>query len=138
VSQIQRLRTLDEPFERPAGFVLAEHWRSYLDAFEARLHSGDAVVRFSPAARTRLADLMSQPVVAAVAAGEPDGAGWVAATIPIESVSHAAGLLRFGAEVEVVGPAELRTHMAETAAALTRLYAGPVDSAAPARTDGET
>jgi len=123
VSQIQRLTTLDEHFDRPDDFVLAEHWQSYLDEFEARLRAGEAVVRFSPSAVERLPDMMSQATVRAVAAGTRQESGWVEAVIPMESVGHAAGLLlRFGAEVEVLGPPELRNRMAETAVALARLY----------------
>ncbi|MFG2891318.1 WYL domain-containing protein [Streptomyces sp. NPDC048248] len=41
--------------------------------------------------------------------------GWVEAVIPIEGTEHACGeLLRLGADVEVVAPADLRRAMADT------------------------
>jgi predicted DNA-binding transcriptional regulator YafY len=58
-------------------------------------------------------------------AGEPDGAGWVRTVIPIESVRHAhAELMRFGEDVEVIEPAELRDRMAASARAVLALYGG--------------
>ncbi|MFJ8750322.1 WYL domain-containing protein [Streptomyces sp. NPDC102441] len=55
-----------------------------------------------------------------------DGDGWVEAVIPTESTEHACGeLLRLGADVEVVGPTELRRAMAAVVGELARVY-GPV------------
>jgi len=125
VSQILDLRALDEPFERPAGFDLAAHWRSYLDDFQARQHRGEAVIRLSPRGVERLPDNVAPAVArAAAVTGTPDGAsGWTRAVIPIESVEHATGeLLRLGTDVEVLAPPELRTHLAETVTALARIY----------------
>jgi predicted DNA-binding transcriptional regulator YafY len=43
--------------------------------------------------------------------------------VPVESIRHARWLLlRMGADVEVLEPAELRELMAETAAGLSKLY----------------
>jgi predicted DNA-binding transcriptional regulator YafY len=125
VSQILRLRVLEEAFARPGGFDLAEHWQSYLDDFETRRHQAEAVIRISPAIVERLADLVEPAVVRAArdSAGPPDSHGWVRVVIPIESVHHAAGmLLRLGSGAEVLAPTELRTRMAETARAMARTY----------------
>jgi len=52
--------------------------------------------------------------------GRPD---WIEATVRIESLDLAVGeLLALGAEVEVVGPAELRTRLQATVTELTELY----------------
>ncbi|MFJ7330977.1 WYL domain-containing protein [Streptomyces cyaneofuscatus] len=48
VDQILAVRPLPEPFEPPAGFDLAAHWRDHLADFQARLHTEEAVVRLSP------------------------------------------------------------------------------------------
>ncbi|MFJ9742812.1 WYL domain-containing protein [Streptomyces sp. NPDC101166] len=54
--------------------------------------------------------------------GSRDG-GWVEAVIPIEGTEQACGeLLRLGADVEVVAPAELRQAMAATVEVLARAY----------------
>jgi predicted DNA-binding transcriptional regulator YafY len=125
VSQMLDLTPLDGRFERPSSFDLADYWARYQSQFQARLHQGNAVVRFSPVALERLPDLVGADVRAAVAAtGRPDRSGWVRATVPIESMVHAEGqFLRFGAEVEVVRPAELRSRLVAVARGLAQLYA---------------
>jgi predicted DNA-binding transcriptional regulator YafY len=51
----------------------------------------------------------------------PDG--WLRTTIPLESVPQAAaGLLRLGADVQVVAPDALVAHMAATIRAMAALY----------------
>lgn len=124
VNQILDLTLLDDRFERPPTFDLASYWADYLSRFQARLHRGEAVVRFSPVALERLPDLVGADVRAAVAAtGRLDRSGWVRATVPIESLIHAEGqFLRFGAEVEVVSPAELRSRLIAAARGMARLY----------------
>jgi predicted DNA-binding transcriptional regulator YafY len=125
VNQVLDCRVLAERFDRPLDFDLAAYWRGYLAEFQARLHQGHAVVRFSPRALERLPDLVGPDVRAAVAATAtaPDPSGWVTATVPIESMTHAEGqFLRFGAEVEVVQPEPLRRRIARVAQALADRY----------------
>ena len=58
----------------------------------------------------------------------PDADGWVELTVPIESVAHAHGeLLRFGADLEVLAPPELRARVAATAASLVARYGSRID-----------
>lgn len=127
VSQILDLEPLEACFERPEGFDLAAHWRSYLADFAARRHRGEAVVRLSPRGVLRLPDNV-EPVVARAAAesaAPPDADGWTRAVIPIESVEHATGeLLRLGTDVEVLEPADLRDLIAATIAELAARYRG--------------
>ncbi|MED7930943.1 YafY family protein [Nonomuraea sp. LP-02] len=126
VSQILGLRTLEEGFTRPRGFDLAAYWAAYLEAFEARLRRGEAVVRLSPRGLERLPDLMTPGMVEAArrTAGAPDAEGWTRVTVPIESVEHAlAEFLRLGVDAEVLAPAELRERLAATATALAERYA---------------
>ncbi len=127
VNQILALTLLDEPFEREAGFELARYWDSYLTDFRARLYQGEATVRLSPLGWGRLSTQASAVVTRAMAdsAGPPDERGWVTVVVPIESVPHGHGeFLRLGAEAEVLGPAELRALMRETARSLADMYAG--------------
>ncbi|NUT47065.1 MAG: WYL domain-containing protein, partial [Saccharothrix sp.] len=52
-----------------------------------------------------------------------DAEGRRHATIPLETVPHtAATLLRLGADVQVLAPAHLVAHMADTVRAMARLY----------------
>ncbi|GDY32261.1 helix-turn-helix transcriptional regulator [Gandjariella thermophila] len=126
VSRIHACRPLDETFRRPEGFVLAEFWARREEALQARLFRGEAEVRLSPRAR-RLLFLLG-PVVAeagARRASTPDRDGWVRTTLPIESLEHATGeLLRFGPDVEVLRPPQLRDRVRRAAEELLRRYHG--------------
>ncbi|MFF2143106.1 helix-turn-helix transcriptional regulator [Kitasatospora sp. NPDC058190] len=106
VDQVIELGELDEEFAVPDGFDLAAYWRTYLEDFRARLHTGEALVRLTPEGARRLG----------VA---PAKEAWV----PIESIDHAHGeFLRFGADVEVLEPAELRDRIADTVRTLAARY----------------
>ena len=125
VGHVLALRDVGEPFTRPPDFDLAGFWGSHVVEFRTSLWRGEAVVRLSPRARDRMAHLASAEVNEAVnrTAGEPDGYGWVTATVPIESEPHAATeFMKLGAEVEVVEPADLRERLVGTARALAALY----------------
>jgi predicted DNA-binding transcriptional regulator YafY len=125
VSQILRTHVLEARSDRPDGFDLAGHWRSYLDDFDVRRQRGEAVVRIAPAIVEQLPDRWEPAVVRAArdSAGPPDPEGWVRVVIPIESVDHAVGmLLRLGDQAEVLAPTELRERIVETVAALAKIY----------------
>lgn len=129
VDQILDLSPRDEPAIRSPDFDLATYWRGYLVEFRDRLLRDEAVIRLSPQGRERIAEIASGVVADAVEASatEPDAKGWITATIPIESLTHAqTSLLRLGGHVEVVAPLELRERMAVAAAALFELYNAPV------------
>jgi predicted DNA-binding transcriptional regulator YafY len=130
VNQILELETLDELFERPDDFDLPGYWQRQVAEFRTRLVQGEARIRLSPAGRRRLEETMASDVVNAVdATAADDGAGWVTATVPIESTTHAHGaFLQLGAEVEVLEPPELRERIAATAAALAALYPVSTDA----------
>jgi predicted DNA-binding transcriptional regulator YafY len=116
------LRTIYRDVESLSAFCQA-----YLDRFQRDMFSGEAVVRFSPEGMRRLLHLVKPAVIQAARenAGEPDEAGWVRTVIPIESVRHAhAELMRFGCEVEVLAPAELRDRIIASAQAVLELYGG--------------
>jgi predicted DNA-binding transcriptional regulator YafY len=125
VSQIRELTVLDEDFRRPADFDLATFWQSYLDDFDARRHVDTATIRISPELREDLVDAVEPAIHRAVekTASAPDEEGWVTATVPIEKMSHAHRLfLGFGADIEVLAPAELRDRITRSVTALTRTY----------------
>jgi predicted DNA-binding transcriptional regulator YafY len=131
VSQILQLTVLDEHFERPADFSLAEYWEKSLTEFEERRHSGEAVIRLSPRGVERLEHYVGARVVqAAKDTAEPDGE-WTRARVPIESPGHAlADFLRLGTDVEVLEPPELRELFAATARGLAGMYSELPDHAA--------
>jgi predicted DNA-binding transcriptional regulator YafY len=125
VATILDLEVLDETFERPEGFDLAASWARWADDFERRLHRDEATVRFSPAGLERIPYLMTRAMSRNVrdTIGDPDPDGWTTVTLPIESVRHAhADFLRLGADVQVLGPPELRDMMRASILAMKDLY----------------
>nr|WP_275941639.1 YafY family protein [Planosporangium mesophilum] len=125
VSSIMRLRPLPEHFTRPSGFELARFWQEHVERYEQADTDEVAVVRLTPNGIKALPGALG-PKAARVALGtlEPaDANGWQRATIPMESVPHAAAtLLRLGADVQVLSPQHLVTHLTDHVHALARLY----------------
>ncbi|WP_371497872.1 WYL domain-containing protein [Kitasatospora sp. NBC_00374] len=121
VDQILELALCEEESDPPADFDLAAYWRRSQSEFHAGLHRGEAVVRLS---ERGAAGLTGAPARALADTGirEPDG--WIRAVLPIESLDHAhAAFLAMGADVEVLGPPELRARLAGTVRALATRYA---------------
>ncbi|MBP2472836.1 putative DNA-binding transcriptional regulator YafY [Crossiella equi] len=115
--------TLDPaPFRRPADFDLAAYWREWSTEFESHIYKGTARIRMSPAAAW--AAFTSGPVVAeAVRAVAPGADGWREVEVPIETLEIArADFLRYGPELEVLSPPELRAAVAESLRAAVSLY----------------
>ena len=124
VSNIVDLTVMEAHFERPKDFDLARFWTTASRAYQAGLSRGTATLRVSPLGVRRLG-LLGAAIAQAGAntAGPPGADGWVIVAIPIESVEQAAAdIMRLGTEAEVLGPDELRRHIAELAHALSRVY----------------
>jgi predicted DNA-binding transcriptional regulator YafY len=110
VSRVASARVLETPFERPAGFELAAYWDEWSRAFEESRARVDVTVRVEEQVLRFLG--RDRRV-------EPDGR----VVVRFESLGDAyRELLRFGADVEVLEPAELRGRMADTAEALAARY----------------
>jgi predicted DNA-binding transcriptional regulator YafY len=122
LGNVQRLTLLAEGFDRPAGFDLAASWRESVLAFESGLRQGEARLRVKASALSRLDRLnadMSEPILKVT----PDAHGVREATVPYESITHAAGLLiGFGDDVEVLAPQTLREEIKRRARDLVALY----------------
>ena len=70
-----------------------------------------------------LVDRLGSDMAGPLRAIAPDGDVCRSATVPIESLNHAAGLLLgLGANVEVLEPPELRDELARRAAEVVALY----------------
>jgi predicted DNA-binding transcriptional regulator YafY len=110
VSRVVSVRPLDEPFERPEGFELTGFWDEWSRAFERERPRIEVTVRVSGDVRRFL------PHDSRV---EPDGR----AVLGFENLGEAyRELLRFGAGLEVLEPAELRDRVAATGRELAALY----------------
>ena len=112
-----------EHFDRPPRFDLAKAWAEAVATFERGLRRGEARLRVSSRALSRLDRLgpaMAEPIINASA----DPSGWRTADVPIESVGYAAYLiLGLGDEIEVMEPSELREEVVRLALATAALYA---------------
>ncbi|WP_328852742.1 WYL domain-containing protein [Micromonospora globbae] len=125
VGAILDLSVLDEPAERPDGFDLARCWQEHADRYERGVYRAEATVRMTAAALEYMPFVFPSAMsrAARAAAGEPDADGWLLTTVPIESIKHGhTELLKLGAEVEVLAPAELRERFTATAHRLATLY----------------
>lgn len=136
VAHLLDVDVLPERFERPPAFTLAAYWDEWTHRFEAGLIRGEAQVRISARGLELLQHVLGGPAMvqaARVAAGPAEADGWVRTRIPVEHLRKAHGdFLGLGAEVEVLGPPELRTMIADTIAVLAPRYrAGEPDAAPP-------
>jgi predicted DNA-binding transcriptional regulator YafY len=125
VGQILDLAVIAEQFERAQGFDLAAYWAAGITEFRAELWQGEATIRLSPAGQDRAAELYNADTVRAVlaTASSPDDDGWITAVVPIESIENATSeFLRLGADLEVVGPAELRDRISAAARGMMTIY----------------
>jgi predicted DNA-binding transcriptional regulator YafY len=125
VAAILELAVLDETFERDGDFDLAEFWRRWAERYERGVYRDQAVVRMTAAALELMAFVFPPAMArgARESAGPPDESGWLRTVVPIESIKHGhLELLKLGAEVEILGPPELRDRFLSTARALGHLY----------------
>ncbi|MFF3510689.1 helix-turn-helix transcriptional regulator [Streptomyces sp. NPDC002573] len=129
VYRVDRCTAVDlheERFERDEEFDLPAFWAEQAERFARSLLLAEVVVRLSGEGVRRLPYAVD-PVsarAALAAADAPDGQGWVAVTLPVESeeVAHAQ-LTALGPEVEVLSPPGLRALFARDAQRIARLYA---------------
>ncbi|MFD0663982.1 helix-turn-helix transcriptional regulator [Thermocatellispora tengchongensis] len=125
VARIVSVEPLPGRFERPEGFDLAAYWQEWSADFRRRMYTAEARLRLAPGAEPMLGLSAGQDVAEAAlaAAGPPDADGWREIVLPVESLRHGRWvLLRMGADVEALGPPELRKLMEEAIADLAALY----------------
>ncbi|WP_280235928.1 helix-turn-helix transcriptional regulator [Nocardia cyriacigeorgica] len=125
ISRILDVDVLPQPFDRCEGFDLGAHWNSYLNHFDQRRHRDTAILRLSRRGIDRLPSLLEPAMVVAAqrTAVGPNPAGWTEVVVPIESVEAAVPeLLKFGADVEIIAPDNLRKELIQTLQAMNRLY----------------
>jgi predicted DNA-binding transcriptional regulator YafY len=110
VSRVASVRPLEDSFERPSEFELAAFWEDWSRNFEQTLPRVEVTVRVDEAVRRFLP---GEPRI------EADGRTVVAFQHLGDAYRE---LLRFGSQVEVLEPAELRERVAETGREVAALY----------------
>lgn len=124
VSRIIDLSDTSTSFERPADFDLARYWSQNTERFEAESYPCHARLRLSEQGLQLARHLL--PGYGAMrmhVAETADDDGWFEASMPVASAEIAASdLLRLGADVEVLEPAELRDYLCDVVARLTAIY----------------
>ena len=124
LASILALKAMGRSFKRPRGFDLARSWQISAARFEAELHKLQARVRVSPRGLKWLSNGRIRVIALPDEAGHRSArAGWREVLLPIESIEHGARqLLSFGAEVEVIEPATLRSEVLKQARGAVALY----------------
>lgn len=127
VASILQLNVLEAPAQRPAAFDLADWWRSSAEAFERRLAARQATVLISQEGERILRAVMPSAAEAVARTRRPCvRPGWSCAQMPFETPDYSARqILRLGAEVEVLEPAELRAAVRTEAGRVATLHDGP-------------
>ena len=119
VNRVRSVVATDRPVDRPAGFDLAETWKSIVDTLDERRTPVRVLVHADP----RLAGVLRAAFGTRLSDGGAAPDGLVAAEIRAHSPESAAReLARFGASVEVVEPEEVRAELARIGADLVRTY----------------
>lgn len=126
VAALVELQALDDTFERPEPFDLADWWQRSTARFERELRPQQALLRATPEGCRRLAEGGAY-AARAVAAAVPEAQGdWAQLTLPVESTEQAARLvLSLAPEVQALQPADLRARVAALAADLARQHRVP-------------
>ncbi|MGB3541617.1 helix-turn-helix transcriptional regulator [Rubrivirga sp.] len=115
LDQIKKLRTRFDRFEAPAGFDLKEHLRERGTSPEN--------VRMQVRFRNRAWRWARTQVPADIEQELPQD-GWTEVTFEFENVAYVAKwLLRYGTDVEVVSPDELRDEVIRQAQSVADMYA---------------
>lgn len=124
-ARLQQVALLDEPFERLRDFDLAAYWQSVEQNFLSNIQTYAVRARFAPWTLERLGDIYGPWMQAQIDAATPDSAGWLVLDVEYESHEDALRfLLSWGAGVEVLAPADLRTSMQQVTRQMAALYTG--------------
>ncbi|MFN7948343.1 MAG: YafY family protein [Blastocatellia bacterium] len=122
VSRVQSVTMTDEHCLRPEGFDLAAHWQQSSAGFREKFPHYLVTVRVRADVFPRLSYTSRFMRVEQTAA--PDENGWMKVTMDFQVIENAcACLLGFGANVEILEPAELREMVISEAAAVIAFYA---------------
>lgn len=122
VSDLLAVERLDEPFNYPAGFDLAEYWRQSRAVIERGRTAYPVLLRIQPESRRELARRLGARALEETAPA--DETGRVQVRAGFESLDSARGiLLALGGGAEVLEPLALRLSLEDYARQILRRYA---------------
>ncbi|MFD4671119.1 helix-turn-helix transcriptional regulator [Lentzea sp. NPDC058450] len=123
VSRVLALQVTSDTFDRPKDFDLASFWAEWSEQFEARMYGDRVTVRMTPAGLAKTQYLLSGYQARVIRDADPRPGEEFG--FPTESLRHAvADLLKFGADVEVLAPNELRRELVAAIRAMHDVYNG--------------
>ncbi|MBJ7552109.1 helix-turn-helix transcriptional regulator [Marinomonas ostreistagni] len=123
VARILSLALTEETFERPENFSLTEFWQTNLQRMASLQYPLLADVRLTPQG-IKLMEQVCTPYVMTHADIDPVAVdGWYSARLPIGNPPYGCyDLLRFGPEIEVIGPTEVRQVMLKLTTSMAQQY----------------
>lgn len=127
-SRIQVARMTDEPCQRPPNFDLIAYWEQSSSNFVANLPRYPVVARATPGALQRMQYALRFARIERT--DPPDSDGWSKIIINFENeIEACAVMLSFGAEIEVIEPAEAREQVIAMARDVIEMYQEPCSHA---------
>lgn len=126
VTRILDFCVTEDTFERPGSFDLADYWTESTRRLDEEMHPNEATIRLSPIGLHLMEPFLSPYARGRARITPEQGAdGWSKIVLPTGSVWETAGIfLRFGAEIEVLAPPEVRYRMTEMATAILQNHGG--------------
>ncbi|MGE6753497.1 helix-turn-helix transcriptional regulator [Rossellomorea sp. NPDC071047] len=120
-SRIQSAVPLEETFERPKKFNLAQYWNSSTQAFIKKLPSYEVKVEVTASTLSRLT--FTGRFARVLEIGDRRNKEWIPVTLSFDTEEEAKGyLLGFADQVKVIEPKELHQRILELAEAAVAFY----------------
>ncbi|GAB2571357.1 helix-turn-helix transcriptional regulator [Gracilibacillus alcaliphilus] len=120
-SRIWSAVPIEETFERPKGFNLAQYWDSSTKAFIKNLPRYEVSVEVSPSILTRLK--FAGRFVQIIDMENKEQDSWITVRLSFETEDEAKGyILGFADQIKVIEPIELRQNILEMAKATVTFY----------------
>lgn len=119
ISRMEDARLMDETFERPVDFRLADYWEKSVHQFKSNLPSYPATIAVAESHLQRL----KQERYVGILNCTPPADGWVVAEVDCQTLDSACQIfLGYGASLKVLSPVELRKKVRHTAEEMILLY----------------
>jgi predicted DNA-binding transcriptional regulator YafY len=124
VSDLINVQSMDEAFQRPEKFILADFWADWCSEHEARFAVFSTSVRVAPSFLPLMPKYFGSQIQERISASNTlDEEGWTKITLSFESFEAARErILGFGRGIEVLEPISLRRSIQDMAEQIVDLY----------------